>query len=234
MVSKLRLHLSDCLSKIKTFFALLLSLMLFQQSTLLAQGVSAGTQTDPEGIAAFCRGIGEGYEDEYRACIRMEIARGSGGSVDCVECLFNNVEKSNPWDTVVDALSAVAAPLAMVGSTWISSHYQSKNAKEWANAYVQGQEACSTRFGNYLTQANELAANSQAQLAATMQTSLLGAKEECRKQLEAYQASLTQYGAPPMSSAVITKINESCLVGMKETFQGVGGLTGADPTPHKY
>ena len=110
MISKLKIHLSDCLNKIKTFFCLLLSLTLLQQPTLFAQGESVGTQTDADGIAAFCSGIGEGYEDEYRACIRMEIARGAGGNVDCVECLFNNVEENNPWDTAVDALSAIAAP----------------------------------------------------------------------------------------------------------------------------
>ena len=228
MITKLKVHLSYCLNKIKIFFYLLLSLALFQYSMLLAQGVSEEMVGDSDSIASFCSGIGEGYEDEYRACIRMEIARGAGGNVDCVECLFNNVEKSNPWDTAVDALSAIAAPLAMVGSTWIGSYYQSKNAKEWASAYAKGQEACTTRFGNYLSQANELAINTQAQLAETMQNSLLGAQQECTKRIEAYKQSLQQYGAPPMSSEVMTQINQSCLAGMKETFQGVGGFSGAD------
>ncbi len=228
MISKPKVHLSDCVNKIKIFFHLLLSLALFQHSILLAQDVSDGMAEDSDSIAGFCSGIGEGYEDEYRACIRMEIARGAGGNVDCVECLFNNVEKSNPWDTAVDALSAIAAPLAMVGSTWIGSYYQSKNAKEWASAYAKGQEACTTRFGNYLSQANELAINTQAQLAETMQTSLIGAQQECTKRVEAYKQSLQQYGAPPMSSDVMTQINQSCLAGMKETFQGVGGFSGAD------
>ena len=94
MISKPKIHLSDCVNKIKIFFHLLLSLALFQYSILLAQDVSGGMAEDLDSVAGFCSGIGEGYEDEYRACIRMEIARGAGGNVDCVECLFNNVEKS--------------------------------------------------------------------------------------------------------------------------------------------
>ena len=79
MITKLKVHLSDCLNKIKIFFYLLLSLALFQHSMLLAQGVSDDVVGDSDSIASFCSGIGEGYEDEYRACIRMEIARGAGG-----------------------------------------------------------------------------------------------------------------------------------------------------------
>ena len=96
----------DCLYKIKRFFVFLCCFSLFQGGTSFAQG-----------ITELCEGIdNELYADEYRACLRTEIARNSSGDVDCVECLYSNVEKDNHWDTVVDALSAVAAPLAVVGS----------------------------------------------------------------------------------------------------------------------
>ena len=85
------------------------------------------------------------YADEYRACLRMEIA--GGADVDCVECLFAQQEKSNPW---VDALGIVAGPLALFGSAYVGARYAYKSQKEWAGAYEAGHAACTSRFNSYL------------------------------------------------------------------------------------
>ncbi|MEC8623914.1 MAG: hypothetical protein VXY34_03780, partial [Bdellovibrionota bacterium] len=78
MISKPKVHLSDCVNKIKIFFHLLLSLALFQYSILLAQDVSEGMAEDSDSIAALCSGISEVYKGEYKACIRIGIARMAG------------------------------------------------------------------------------------------------------------------------------------------------------------
>ncbi|RLA63935.1 MAG: hypothetical protein DRQ89_05555, partial [Epsilonproteobacteria bacterium] len=85
------------------------------------------------------------YPNEYRACLRMQIA--SSANIDCVSCLFAEEEKSNPW---VEALGIVAAPLAMFGSAAITSYYDYKGQKKWANAYKEGHKQCTNRFNSYV------------------------------------------------------------------------------------
>ena len=84
------------------------------------------------------------FKAEHRACLRMEIL--GSGSVDCVDCLFYEEPKTNPW---VEALGIVAGPLAMVGSTYIASRYAYKGQQAWADAYRYGHEACTNRFNAY-------------------------------------------------------------------------------------
>ena len=101
------------------------------------------------------------YPTEYRACLRMEIA--GGGEVDCVECLFSETEKTNPW---VEALGVVAGPLAFLGSAYLgykgqkawANAYSDTNA-HWAGAYTAGQEACSGRISGYQQYMIERGAN---------------------------------------------------------------------------
>ena len=104
-----------------------------------------------------CSGIDQAmYQSEYKACLRLQIAGSS--NVDCIECLFAQEEKTSPW---VEALGAVAAPLAYFGATWVGAHYQYKSQKgwanaynnannKWANAYEQGHVQCTNRFNSYL------------------------------------------------------------------------------------
>ncbi len=115
---------------------------------LLASQASGAVSMDE------CSEIRGGYENEYGLCVQM--ASLDGHNVDCVECIVDNQDNANPW---VDALSILAGPLALVGSTWLSSRYQHKTQKAWANAYMVGNQECTSRFNSFLNYSTERGAN---------------------------------------------------------------------------
>ncbi|MEA9357785.1 hypothetical protein SHI21_16255 [Bacteriovorax sp. PP10] len=89
------------------------------------------------------------YQDEYRTCLRLQIAKSAGDQgVDCIDCLFKQeTTGTNNW---VAALSAVAQPLAYLAGTYTVASYQNKTQKAWADAYKSGYEECTNRFNSYL------------------------------------------------------------------------------------
>ncbi|MBC7428707.1 MAG: hypothetical protein H7336_08865, partial [Bacteriovorax sp.] len=100
--------------------------------------------------SADCAGMNHpAYQDEYRACLRVDIAASaSAAGVDCIDCLFAAKEKeSNPW---IEALGIVAQPLAYVGATYLGAKYANKSQEAWANSYAEGFKQCTNRFNSYL------------------------------------------------------------------------------------
>lgn len=98
------------------------------------------------------------YQDEYRACLRLELAeRASDSGVDCVECLFQQEERQPAaW---VQALSTLAGPLAYLGGAYVTAKYQYKSQEAWADAYAQGHQQCTSRFNSYLDYNTQMGAN---------------------------------------------------------------------------
>ena len=105
-----------------------------------------------------CSGMNHpAYQNEYRSCIRAEIAiSATDAGVDCIDCLFSQTEKSNPW---VEALGMVAQPLAFVGATYLGAKYAHKSQAAWAGAYETGQRECTNRFNSYLDYSVSTGAN---------------------------------------------------------------------------
>jgi hypothetical protein len=106
-----------------------------------------------------CSGLNHpNFEEEYRACLRVKIAaRAAEAGVDCVDCLFQQEEQQPAaW---VQALSALAQPLAYLGSAYVVSKYQYKSQEAWAQAYANGFTQCTNRFNSYLNYTTEMGAN---------------------------------------------------------------------------
>lgn len=117
-----------------------------------------------------CSGLNHpNYQDEYRACLRIQIAeQASEAGVDCVDCLFEQEQKQPAnW---VQALAAVAQPLAYLGSAYVTAKYQYKSQEAWASAYSNGFSQCTNRFNSYLNYSTEMGANP---LSATEAQSLM-------------------------------------------------------------
>ncbi|PJF37750.1 MAG: hypothetical protein CUN55_20495, partial [Phototrophicales bacterium] len=75
------------------------------------------------------------------------MASVAGAQIDCIECLTYKQPEQSPW---LDALSIVAGPLALLGSTYFGAKYAYKTQSQWANAYAQGHQQCTNRFNAYL------------------------------------------------------------------------------------
>lgn len=119
-----------------------------------------------------CSGLNHpNYQDEYRACLRLEIANRAGDEgVDCIDCLFGEEEKGPAaW---VQALAAVAQPLAYLGSAYVSAKYQYKAQEAWASAYSNAYTQCTNRFNSYLNYNTQAGANplTSTEAQALMQT----------------------------------------------------------------
>jgi hypothetical protein len=121
-------------------------------SSLLSVEAMAASASD-------CSGYNHpNYEDEYRACLRLNLAsEASASGVDCVECLFKQEEKgTSDW---VQALSAVAQPLAYLGAAYVGAKYQYKSQQAWADAYEKANTQCSSQFSSYLDYTTSMGAN---------------------------------------------------------------------------
>ncbi|RPJ78197.1 MAG: hypothetical protein EHM20_04490, partial [Alphaproteobacteria bacterium] len=105
-----------------------------------------------------CSGMNHpAYQDEYSACLRVQIAGAAGDAgVDCIDCLFHKEKETNPW---VEALGIVAQPLAFFGASYFGSKFQAQSQEHWANAYAQGHQQCTNRFNSYLDYNTERGAN---------------------------------------------------------------------------
>jgi len=89
------------------------------------------------------------YQDEYRTCLRLQIAKSAtAAGVDCVDCLFE--QETTGTNSLVAALGAVAQPLAFLAGTYTVASYQNKTQEAWADAYKSGHEQCTNRFNTYL------------------------------------------------------------------------------------
>ncbi len=121
----------------------------------LITGLTSVMATDQKDCAGFNH---PAYQDEYRACLRMNIASSAGDAgVDCVECLFKQEETgSNAW---VQGLSAIAQPLAYLAATYTASKYANKTQEAWATAYASGFAECTNRFNSYLNYNTTVGAN---------------------------------------------------------------------------
>lgn len=118
-----------------------------------------------------CEGMNHpAYQDEYRACLRTNIAASAGeAGVDCIDCLFQKESDSN---SLVQALAVVAQPVAYLAATYVSAKYANKTQEAWANAYASGFTQCTNRFNSYLNYnttvgANPLTASDAASLNAS-------------------------------------------------------------------
>lgn len=98
------------------------------------------------------------YQDEYRACLRANIAiSATDAGVDCVDCLFNQEGTgSNAW---VQGLSAIAQPLAYLAGQYTMAKYQNKTQEAWATAYASGFTECTNRFNSFLNYNTTVGAN---------------------------------------------------------------------------
>ncbi|MBC7715037.1 MAG: hypothetical protein H7177_16945 [Rhizobacter sp.] len=126
---------------------------LFILFTVFAVGiVSAAEQKDCEGINH------PAYQDEYRACLRTNIAASaSDAGVDCVDCLFAQESTgSNAW---VAGLSAIAQPLAYLAGQYTIAKYQNDTQQAWAKAYSSAYTECTNRFNSYLSYNTSVGAN---------------------------------------------------------------------------
>lgn len=106
-----------------------------------------------------CEGINHpGYKDEYRACLRTNIAiAATEAGVDCIDCLFQQEGTgSNSW---VQGLGAIAQPLAYFAGMYSLAKFQNKTQEAWANAYASGHAECTNRFNSYINYNTTIGAN---------------------------------------------------------------------------
>ncbi len=106
-----------------------------------------------------CRNLKDhpAYIDEYRACIRTEIAiEAQRSGVDCVHCL---VEQKNEPSDLVQALGVIAQPLGYLAAVAITARSQNQINERWARAYESGFEQCTNRFNSYLNYNSSVGAN---------------------------------------------------------------------------
>lgn len=97
------------------------------------------------------------YQDEYRACLRANVAiRAKEAGVDCIECTH---EQESSASDLVQALSAVAQPLAYLAGTYTVAKYQHESQKKWAEAYASGFQQCTNRFNAFLNYNTTIGAN---------------------------------------------------------------------------
>lgn len=124
--------------------------------TLLLSGLStAGFAAEKD-----CTGFNHpAYQDEYRACLRLNIAASAQeAGVDCVDCLFQQETgpSTNQW---VAGLSALAQPLAYLAGVYTVAKYQNQTQETWAKAYASGFSECTNRFNSYLNYNTSVGAN---------------------------------------------------------------------------
>lgn len=114
--------------------------------------VHAANQMDCEGIRH------PAYMDEYRACLRANIAaEATEAGVDCVDCIFDQAKSnSNGW---VEGLGVLAQPLAYLAASYVTSKQQHEINKVWANAYESGHKECTNRFNSYIDYNTTVGAN---------------------------------------------------------------------------
>lgn len=99
------------------------------------------------------------YDDEYRTCLRLQLSsQASDLGVDCAECFAHEQETQKTADWV-QALAAVAQPLAYLGSAYVTARYQYKTQQAWADAYKDAASQCTNRFNSYLNYTTEMGAN---------------------------------------------------------------------------
>lgn len=105
-----------------------------------------------------CEGMNHpAYQDEYRACLRLEIAESAGAAgVDCIDCIFQQKDERNG---IVEALGVIAQPLAYLAGTYTVAKYQHETQKKWADAYASGFQECTNRFNSYLNYNTTIGAN---------------------------------------------------------------------------
>lgn len=106
-----------------------------------------------------CEGMNHpAYQDEYRACLRINIASSAtAAGVDCVECLFK--QETSGTNQLVAGLSAIAQPLAYLLGQYTIAKYQNQTQEAWANAYASGFTECTNRFNSYLNYNTSVGAN---------------------------------------------------------------------------
>ena len=106
-----------------------------------------------------CKGMNHpAYQDEYRACLRMQISKsGTEAGVDCVECLFEQEKVES--NSFVQALSVLAQPLAYLAANYTIAKYENATQEKWAQAYASGFQECTNRFNNYLNYNSTIGAN---------------------------------------------------------------------------
>ncbi|AUN97864.1 hypothetical protein DOM21_11970 [Bacteriovorax stolpii] len=110
------------------------------------------------GKARDCEGMNHpAYQDEYRACLRLQIAESAGeAGVDCIDCIFQQKDESNG---IVEALGVIAQPLAYLAGTYTVAKYQHETQKKWAEAYASGFTECTNRYNSYLNYNTTIGAN---------------------------------------------------------------------------
>ena len=122
--------------------------------------------------------------------------RGGGRSApnvygeDCVGDCAPQFYGDSVGSLVVDGLGAVAAPLALVGSTWLSSYYQNQSQKKWAEAYSDSQ----AMWGGYYKSVNALWVGADKRWADVAES----IPKECTTQFNAYMSYLDSRGAAAM------------------------------------
>lgn len=98
------------------------------------------------------------YKETYEACLKSKIAiSAANAGVDCVDCIFDQPQKStSQW---LNALEAIAQPIAYIGASFMTARSGHKIQKAWANAYEKGHKECTNRFNNYLDYATTTGSN---------------------------------------------------------------------------
>lgn len=88
------------------------------------------------------------YQDEYRACLRLQIAESANhAGVDCIDCIFQQKDETNGF---VQAIGVLAQPLAYLAGTYTVAKYQNATQERWAKAFEAGHTECTNRFNSYL------------------------------------------------------------------------------------
>ncbi len=111
-----------------------------------------------EGVDKDCEHVNHpAFQEDYRLCLRTNMAiKARAAGVDCYECI---TEQESPANGVVQALSAVAQPLAYLAGTYYSSKFQHETQKKWADAYASGFQQCTNRFNAFLNYNTTIGAN---------------------------------------------------------------------------
>lgn len=99
------------------------------------------------------------YQDEYRACLRLNIkTAASAQGVDCDTCFEDVNEKSS--NSFVAALGAIAQPAAVLLATYTTVKSQNQIQERWAKAFEAGNTECTNRYNSFLNYNTTIGANS--------------------------------------------------------------------------
>ncbi len=106
-----------------------------------------------------CKGVNHpAYQDEYRTCLRTQLAiKARASGVDCETCFYDQEEEGS--SDLSQAIKVLTQPVLQVALQYAVTNFQTKMQERAANNYAAGFEACTNQFNKFLNMKTTIGAN---------------------------------------------------------------------------